>query len=108
MFNFEEVNKTGKEAVDTMLKSYSAMANGMQTIAAEAADYSRKSFESGASTMEKLTGAKSIEKVFEIQSDYARSSYEDFVHQATRMGEIYADLARDVYRPFEKTAQNAA
>lgn len=107
MFNFDEANKAGKETVDTMLKSYSAMANGMQTIAAEAADYSRKSFEDGASMMEKLTGAKSLEKVFEIQSDYAKSSYESFVQQATRMGEIYADLAKDVYRPFEKSAQKA-
>lgn len=104
MFNFEDANKASKETIDTMLKSYSAMANGLQAIAAEAADYSRKSFETGAAAAEKLSGARSFEKVFEIQSDYAKSSYETAVQQATRMSEIYADLARDVYQPFEKSA----
>lgn len=103
MFNFEDANMVGKESVDTMMKSYSAMANGLQALAAEAADYSRKSFETGAATAEKLSGARSFEKVFEIQSDYAKSSYETAVQQATRMSEIYADLARDVYQPFEKS-----
>jgi phasin family protein len=108
MFNFDDANKVGKEAVDTMLKSYSAMSSGMQTIAAETADYSKKSVEHGASTFEKLAGAKSLEKVFEIQTDYAKSSYEAFVQQATKISEIYADLAKDVYKPFEKTASKVA
>jgi hypothetical protein len=102
MYNFDEANKVGKEVVDTMLKSYSNMATGMQTIASEAADYSKKSFEHGAATVEKLSTAKSLEKVFEIQTDYAKSAYEAFVAQATKMGEIYADLAKDTYKPFEK------
>lgn len=107
MFNFDEANKIGSETVDTMLKSYSNMATGMQILASEAADYSKKSFEHGASTVEKLSGAKSMEKVFEIQTDFAKSSYETFVQQATKMGEIYADMARDVYKPFEKSVAKA-
>jgi hypothetical protein len=107
MFNFDDANKVSKEAVDTVLKSYSAMANGMQTIAAEAADYSKKSFEQGASTVEKLSGAKSMEKVLEIQTEFAKSSYESFVQQAAKMGEIYADLAKEAYRPFERSVNKS-
>ena len=35
--------RVGKEAMDTMLKSYSTMAKGFQTLATEASDYSKKS-----------------------------------------------------------------
>lgn len=108
MFDFDEANKVGKEAVDTMLKSYSAMANGMQALASEAADYSKRSFEYNTAVAEKLSGAKSVEKIFEIQTDYAKHSYESLVQQATRMGEIYADLAKGAYKPFEQTAAKAA
>ena len=108
MFNFEETNKAGKDAMDTMLKSYSAIANGVQTLASEAAGYSKQSFEYNAAVAEKLSGAKSLENVFEIQSDYARTAYENFVQQSTKMGEIYAGLARDAYKPFEQKAAKAA
>jgi phasin family protein len=108
MLNFDDANKAGKDTMDTMLKSYSTMATGMQTIASEAAAYSKKSFEHSAAMVEKLSAAKSMEKVFEIQTDYAKSSYEAFVQQATKMGEIYADLAKDVYKPFERSMGKAA
>jgi hypothetical protein len=107
MMNFDDANKVGKEAVDTMMKSYSVMATGMQTIAAEATDYSKQAFENGTQTLEKLSSAKSLEKAFEIQTDFARSSYEAFIAQATKMNELYADLARDAYRPFEKATSKA-
>ena len=37
----------------------------------------------------------------EVQTDYAKSSYETFVAEATKLGELYSDLARDIYRPYE-------
>ena len=101
MFSFEDASKFGKDAMDNMLKSYSALAQGMQTITTEATDFSKKSYEDNAAMMEQLVGAKSFEKAFEIQSDYARSTYEALVSQANKMGEIYADTARKAYQPFE-------
>ena len=71
------------------------------SIAVEMADYSKRVFEQNAAAAEKLIGAKSLEKAFEVQSDYVKSSYEGFVAQATRLGELYVDLAKESYKPFE-------
>ena len=101
MFSFDDASKCGKDAMDNMLKSYSAFAQGMQTLTTEATDYSKKSYEDNAAVVEKLFGAKSFEKAFEIQSDYAKSAYESFIAQATKMSEIYADTARKAYEPYE-------
>ena len=35
-------------------------------------------------------GAKSLEKAMEVQSDYLKTAYEDFVAEATKLGELYA------------------
>ncbi len=51
--------------------------------------------------MEKLFSAKSLDKVFEIQTDYAKQAYERMVGQATQMGALYSEMAKDVYKPFE-------
>jgi len=108
MFNMDEASKLSKDTMDSMLKSYSSMAKGFQTLATEASDYSKKSYEDGAAILEKLTTAKSLEKVFEIQSDYAKSSYEAFIAQATKMSEIYTDIAKEAYKPYEAAAAKAA
>jgi hypothetical protein len=99
--NFDEFQKVGKEHMDSTLKAWGQVSKGVQAIAAETADYSKKSFEEGSAALEQLLGARSFEKAVEIQTAYAKTAYEGFVAQATKLGELYADLAKESYKPFE-------
>jgi hypothetical protein len=102
--NFDDVQKLNKDNLDIAMKSFGAVSKGLQAIAVEVADYSKKSFEDSSAAFEKLLGVKSLEKAIEIQSDYAKSAYEGFVAGATRIGELYADIAKETYKPFEVAA----
>ena len=53
-------------------------------------------------------GAKSVEKAMEVQSEYLKSAYEDFVAEATKLGGLYADLAKEAYKPFESALAKAS
>ena len=99
--NFEDIQKLGKDNMDTSMKQFGTVSKGWQAIATEFADYSKKSFEDGSAALEKLFGAKSLEKAIEVQSDYAKTAYEGFVAQATKIGELYTDLAKETYKPLE-------
>jgi hypothetical protein len=99
--NFEDMQKMSKDSMDATMKSLGTLSKATQAIATEVADYSKKSFEDGTKVMEKLLGAKSLDKAIEIQTDYAKTAYEGFVAQATKIGELYADLAKETYKPFE-------
>lgn len=99
--NFDDVQKLSKDNLDTAMKSFGTVSKSMQAIAVEVADLSKKSFEESTATFEKLLGAKSLDKAIEIQTAYAKSAYEGFVAGATRIGELYADLAKETYKPFE-------
>jgi hypothetical protein len=105
--NFEDLQTVAKENVDATLKSFGALSKGGQAIAVEIADYSKKSFEQGTATVEKLFGVKSLDKAFEVQSDYAKSAYEGFVAEASKLGELYADFAKEAYKPFEAALARA-
>lgn len=105
--SFEDAGKFGKEFMDSGLKSFATVSKNAQTIAVEAGEYSKKAFEAGSAAAEKLVSAKSLDKAFEIQTDYARQAYEGFVAQATRMGELYAEMAKDAYKPFESVVAKA-
>jgi phasin family protein len=99
--NFEDMQKFGKDNMDATMKSIGAASKGFQAIAAEFTNYSKKSFEDGTAAVERLLGAKTLEKAIEVQSDYVKTAYEGFVAEATKLGELYADLAKESYKPFE-------
>jgi hypothetical protein len=105
--NFEDVQKFGKDNVDATLRSFGALSKSVQAVAAEVADYSKRSFDDGSKVVEKLIGAKSLDKAIEIQADYAKTAYEGFVAQATKIGELYLDAAREAYKPFETAIAKA-
>jgi hypothetical protein len=101
MTGLDQFQKTGKENLDVAVKSASAFTKGFQALAAETADYSRHTFESGAKAFEKLVAASSLDKAVEVQSDFLRTAYEGYVSQATKVGEIMTAMARDAYKPYE-------
>ncbi|MGE0211948.1 MAG: phasin family protein [Parvibaculaceae bacterium] len=98
---FEDWQGFGKEGVEAYVASATAVTKGFQAMAAEAADYSRKSFEKGAQTVEKVLAAKSIDKVFEIQQGYAKEAYEAYLGEVNKLGELYLAAAKEAYKPFE-------
>jgi len=99
--NIDEMQNWGKDNMDATLRSFGAFSKSLQAITVEIADFSKKVFEQSTAATEKLMGAKSLEKAIEVQTDYAKSSYETFVAEATKLGELYADLAKEAYKPFE-------
>ena len=101
MNGFEDFQKLGKDNMDLTMKSIGAASKGFQAIAAEVADYNKKSFENSTAAFEKMVGSKSLDKAIEVQSEFVRSSYEGVVGEMTKLGEMYADIAKDAYKPFE-------
>ena len=107
MGNLEQFQKLGQESMDRAMRVFGDWNKGWQAIAAEMTDYSRRSFEQGTATLEKLLAAKTMEQALEIQTSYARRAYEDYVQQMTKLGTLYSDMARDAYRPVEKMMQRS-
>ena len=91
---FEDFQKFSKQQMETVTK-------GMQDIASESTEYSKKAFAESSAVVEKLLGAKSVETAIQIQTDYAKSAYEGFVAQATKINELYVKLASEAFKPVE-------
>jgi hypothetical protein len=97
----DPMQKFGKEGMDMAMASFGAWSKNAQAIATELAEYSKKYFEESAAAMEKLMASKSLETAMAVQSEYLKSSYEEFVAQSTKIGELYSEMAKDAYKPFE-------
>ena len=57
-------------------------------------------------TVEKLLSAKSFEQAVEIQTGYAKRAYDEYMHQMSKIGGLYAGLAKEAYKPVEKALQS--
>ena len=101
MNGMEDMQKLGKDNMDVAMKSFGTFSKGVQSLAVEFADYQKKSFEEGTAALEKLMAAKSLDKAIEVQTDYVKSAYEGMVGQMTKMSELYVDMTKDAYKPFE-------
>ncbi len=98
---FDSMQSFGKENMDLAMQSVDAVGKGFQAIAAEAADYSKRTLDASTSAFEKLAAAKSLDKAFEVHSEFVRTAYEGYVGQVAKMNEIVTDMARSAYRPYE-------
>ena len=102
MINLDTIPKLGKDGLDATMKSVGALSKGTQSAAAELADFAKRSFEHGSATMEKLVGVRTLDRAVEIQAEFARSSYESFFAQASKMGELCTTTVKEAYAPMER------
>lgn len=98
---FEDLQKVGTENVNKLLESFGALSRGFQAIAAETADYSKKAMDDGATHFERLLGVRTLDRAVEVQADYLKASYAAAVGQASKVGELYADVAKAALKPFD-------
>ena len=94
MIKVEDIQQYGKEHLETVVASATSVQSGLQAIATAYGDYTKKSFEETRSFVEKLSGAKSLDKALEVQTEFAKSAYETFV----------AEFAED-RRPLHRSRQ---
>jgi hypothetical protein len=101
MVKVEDIQQYGKEQFETAVTSATNLQNGIHAIASAYGDYAKKSFDDTKSFVEKLSGAKSLDKAIEVQTDFARSAYDTFVTEAQKIAGLYGDLAKQSFKPVE-------
>jgi hypothetical protein len=64
----------------------------MKAIAVAHTDYAKSSMEANKAYMEKLATMKAPDQAMQLMTDHMKSSYETFVAEATKIGELYKDF----------------
>jgi hypothetical protein len=96
--NLQHAENGQPDAVTLALTSFTTI---FQAIVDEGTDYTKKAVEARLTCVEKLVGAKSLETVIQIQSEYAKTAYAAFVAYATKMGELHSNLAKAAFKASE-------
>ena len=97
--SFEGMTAFGQENLDAIVKSSEIAAKAAEGIGSEISTFSKKSFEDGVAAAQDLAAAKTMTELFEKQTAFAQSAFEGWMHQATKMNEIYVSAAKEITAP---------
>ena len=95
----EDVTAFGQENVEAVVVSSKISAKAAETMGAEIAAYSKKSYEDSMAAAKELTSCKSVTDFFEMQTAFGKTSIEGFVAEATKLNDMYAAAAKEAFAP---------
>lgn len=83
------------------MTNLSSIQQHLTAITTAQTDYAKSTFEANKAYFEKLAGVKSPDKFVELTTEHTKSVFETFVAQATKIGELYKNFARDAFTPIQ-------
>ena len=105
---FEDASQFGQQNVEAVVASSKAFAKAAEEMNAEIIAFSKKSYEDSMAAAKELSSVKSVSEFFEMQTTLAKSSFEGFVAEATKLNEMYAAAAKDAFAPINARFTAAA
>lgn len=104
----EEANEFAKGNVEALVESGRIAAKGFEGLGQDAAEYSRKSFESATAALKSFSSVKTPADFFKLQSDFFRTSFDSYVAEASKNTEALIKLASDAAQPLSNRVAVAA
>ena len=95
----------GKDTAEAMIKSATAAGKGAETLHNEIYAYAKQSMEDSITAGKAILGAKSVHEAIEVQTDYAKSAFENYVAELSKFNQLMTAVAKDSYAPIEGRAQ---
>lgn len=95
----EEMTEFTKGNVEAIVLSGRVAAKGIESMAQDAAETAKAGFEQAQTAMKSFTQVKSPTELFQLQSDYAKSAFDQLVANASRASEQMMKLMGDVAQP---------
>lgn len=112
---FEKSSKLGEDMVDfskgnveAVIASAKVAAKAAESMGHEAADYSKKNFETATAAFKSFAAVKSPTELFQLQSEYAKASFDSAVAEASKFSESMMKLAGEIAQPLSNRYALAA
>jgi len=97
--SFGDLNAFSKDTAEAVAASMATAGKGAETINAEVADYTKQAVEVSVAAVKQMAGAKSVQEVVELQSNFAKASMETYVGEVNKLADLYAASVKDAMKP---------
>lgn len=104
----EDMLEFARGNMEAMMTSARAAAKAGETLGAGAADYGKKSMESATSAFKSFAAVKSPTELFQLQSEFAKASFDSAVAEASKLSETMMKFAGEIAQPISNRYALAA
>lgn len=98
----EDAAQFGQENLDAVVTSSRIAAKAHETAGAEVAAFTKKSYEDSLAAAKDLAASRSVTEAMEKQTAYAKSAFEAYVSEATKLNDIYVAATREAFAPLNE------
>ena len=91
--------------LEVATRSISEMNRGLQAIAIEMTDFSKRRLEDVLQAWEQLLRARNFGEMIDVQGRYAQGAYSAYMSEISKLGKMYLGTTRDAAKPLEQTSR---
>jgi phasin family protein len=103
--NYDHFLGYGKETVEAYVKAANAAGKGAETINGEIYAFSKSSIEESIAATKAVLGSKSIHEAIEVQTDFAKTAFDAYVGQMTKLTHLFTVTSKATFAPLQGRAQ---
>jgi phasin family protein len=100
----EQLAEVSRANVEAMVDAGKIAVEGARSIGQDVVNKSREGVEQAADAVRALAEAKSPSEFIQLQSEYARGSFDRFVAESSRLTESFVKLAGEAIQPIQSRA----
>src|SRR5262249_35917426 len=96
---YEEASELNKQAVDAVVKSGSVFAKAAEEFGKAWFAFTQRSLEGSVATAKAVIGSHSLREAVDLQAQFARGTFDDFVSESGRLSEMSVKVANEAIEP---------
>jgi hypothetical protein len=96
--NPQQFGNVGLTQFEAVTAAVTSATQGFWAVTTEATGYSQKSVANVFALGEKLSRARKLDEILQLNSEFARVALDEFTAEVTKIGSIYADMANQTMR----------
>ena len=97
-----DYQKAMQSGFEVASRSIGEVNRGLQAIAAEMTDFSKRRFEDIFQSWEQLLRARSFGDVVDAQARYAQRAYDAYTSEMSKLGKMYVGTTHNASEPIER------
>ena len=102
---YDQILGFSKETVEAYVKAANVAGKGAETLHNEIYAYSKQSIEDSIAAAKAVMASKSAHEAFELQTDFAKTAFEAYVSELTKIGELVAATSKETLAPIQGRVQ---
>ncbi len=103
--NYDQLLGFSKDTVEAYVKAANVAGKGAETLHNEIYSFSKQSIEGSIANAKALMASKSAHEAFELQTGFAKSAFETYVGELTKLGELMVATSKETFEPIQGRIQ---